>query len=83
MLCATPKPLHTKIKEVKKDKLYLTTDSEGKQNVYVLGEITEEDLVKYHEPQIYIDGWADISLENWLNLFGLNEKDKERVRVVY
>ncbi len=60
--------------------------------LYVLGEIsldkwetvgTNPCVCPIDECQIYIDGYSDISLENWLNLFGLNEKDNEWVAVVY
>ncbi len=86
MLCATGKPLHSNIQELIKDKLYLveTKAEEGtEKSLYVLGEVSSKDLERYEDAQIYIDGYSDISLENWLNLFGLNEKDKERVSVVY
>ena len=36
--------------------------------IYLLGEITQEDLEPYKDLKINIDGWSDISLENWLNL---------------
>ena len=83
MLCATGKPLHTAIKTLVDEKLFLVEKAEGEEFLYVLGEIDPDTLSGYDDAQIYIDGWADISLENWLNIFGFNEKDKERVGVVY
>ena len=61
----------------------MVKNAEGEEFLYVLGEIAPDNLSGYDDAQIYIDGWADISLENWLNLFGCNEKGKERVGVVY
>ncbi len=66
-------------------------DPQSQKYLYVLGEISPEqwetvetkNFLSLQETQIYIDGYSDISLENWLNLFGLNEKDKEQVTVVY
>ncbi len=62
-------------------------DPQSQKYLYVLGEISPEQWdpirINTDECQIYIDGYSDISLENWLNLFGLNEKDKEQVAVVY
>ena len=69
MLCATGKPLHTKIEEVVKDKLYKAGDE-----VYLLGEVSAEELESYKELKINIDGWSDISLENWLNLGGQTKR---------
>ena len=83
MLCATGKPLHTAVKMLVDEKLFLVKNAEGEEFLYVLGEIDPDNLSGYDDAQIYIDGWADISLENWLNLFGCNEKAKERVGVVY
>ena len=53
------------------------------KSLFVLGSIEAKDLESHKDAMIYIDGYSDISLENFLNLFGLNEKDKERVMVVY
>ena len=75
MLCATCKPLHTKIIEIIKDKLY-QADTE----IYLLAEVTQEDLEPHKELKINIDGWSDISLENWLNL---DVGNKENITVVY
>ncbi len=58
--------------------------------LYVLGEISPEqweNAVKMqnvaslqNDCQIYIDGYCDISLENWLNL---QARQKENITVVY
>ena len=80
MLCATGKPLHTKIETIIKDKIYKVDDA-----IYILG--TEQCAVRtlkvlepYKESQIFIDGWADISLEHWLNM---EVGQKENIVVVY
>jgi hypothetical protein len=77
MLCATCKPLHTKIAEIIKDKLYLA-DGE----LYVIANIDSSKLEKkeYKDIKINIDGYSDISLENWLNLDIIN---KENISVIY
>ena len=75
MICATGKPLHTKIETIIKDKIYKADD-----DIYILGEIETKDLERYKESQIFIDGWADISLEHWLNM---EAGQKETVVVVY
>ena len=75
MLCATCKPLHTEIKEIIKDKLY-----QADNEIYLLGEVTQDELEPYKDQKINIDGWSNISLENWLNL---DVGNKENVRVVY
>ena len=75
MLCATCKPLHTKIIELIKDKLY-KADNE----IYLLGKIDREKLEPYKDQKINIDGWSDISLENWLNL---DVGNKENITIVY
>ena len=84
MLCATGKPLHTAVKMLVDKKIFLVKNAEGARIFYMCwGRLTPIHLSGYDDAQIYIDGWADISLENWLNLFGCNEKAKERVGVVY
>ena len=75
MLCATGKPLHTPIKALKQNVLY-----EADNELYVVGNIAADALAKYHDRKINVDGYADISLENWLNLDIIN---KDHIIVVY
>ena len=75
MLCATCKPLHTKITELIKDKLY-----QADNEIYLLAEIDRKNLKPYKDRKINIDGWSNISLENWLNL---EIEQKENIIVIY
>ena len=72
MLAASGKPLHTAIEEVEPDLLYKADEA-----YYVLGEC-KADLKD--QPQVFIDGYAEISLETWLNTLGL---DKSNVTILY
>ena len=62
------------IEEVEADLLYKVNDS-----YFLLGEC-ETPLEQYASHRIYINGYADIRLEQWLNMLGLN---KENVKVLY
>ena len=62
------------IKEIEANLLYKVADS-----YYVLGEC-KTSLDEFSSNRIYIDGYADINLENWLNIIGLN---KENVTILY
>ncbi|AXA34156.1 site-specific DNA-methyltransferase [Francisella adeliensis] len=75
MLCATCKPLHTKIETLIEDKLY-KTDNE----MYLLGNIDKSELNKYNDLKINVDGYSDLDLEHFLNL---GVTDKDNVSVVY
>ena len=75
MLCATCKPLHTKIEVLITDKLY-KADNE----IYLLDNISREELDKYKDLKINIDGYSDLNLEMFLNL---GVADKDSVSVVY
>ncbi len=64
-------------------------DPQSQKHLYVLGEIsldkwetvgTNTRVCPIDECQIYIDGYSDISLENWLNL---QIGQKENITVVY
>ena len=72
MLCATCHPLDTQITEIEKDKLYSIeekTDNGINKFLFVLGMVeTRHALSLQNDDQIYIDGWADIHLKDWLNL---------------
>ena len=63
------------IEEVEPDLLYKIRDS-----YFVLGECQQTDLTELSNRRIYIDGYAEIRLLDWLNLIGL---DKELVRILY
>ncbi|AJI47946.1 hypothetical protein [Francisella philomiragia] len=75
MLCATCKPLHTKIETLITDKLY-KADNE----IYLLGSVDKSELEKYKDLKINVDGYSDLDLENFLNL---GVTDKDNVSVVY
>ena len=75
MLCATGKPLHAGVEELVRDKLYRAGGE-----LYVTGDIDAKQLEEYEDAKINVDGYADISLENWLNLDAINRKN---VFVVY
>ncbi len=78
MLCATCKTLDTKINEIIKDKVY-KADNE----IYILANIKTDDLSKISNIKnlkINLDGWANINLEEFLNL---NETFKENLTIVY
>ena len=75
MLCATCKTLDTKIKCIIENKLYRANDE-----IYLLGNIESEKLAEYANLKINIDGWADINLQQYLNL-GIRQK--ENITVIY
>ncbi|MGI9256723.1 MAG: DNA methyltransferase, partial [Salinispira sp.] len=62
------------IEEVEISLLYKVDNS-----YFVLGEC-KTSLDQYASYRIYINGYADIRLERWLNLFGL---DRENVKILY
>ena len=62
------------IEEIEANLLYKVADS-----YYVLGEC-KTSLDEFSSNRIYIDGYANINLENWLNIIGLN---KENVTILY
>lgn len=78
MFAATGKILNSKSKEIIKDKLYLL-DNEA----YLLDNIDQGELEKLKPSFIYVDGWSDINLEQWLNLEFNDNKNKEKIRIVY
>ena len=79
MLSATCKPLHCKIECLIKDVLY-RADNE----LYLLANATEkqvrEKLKNYPDLKINLDGWADINLEQYLNL---NVANSSNITVIY
>ncbi|MFT4693985.1 MAG: adenine-specific DNA-methyltransferase, partial [Francisella sp.] len=75
MLCATCKPLHTKIETLIADKLY-KADNE----IYLLAPVDKAELDKYKDLKINVDGYSDLDLEHFLNL---GVADKDSVSVVY
>ena len=78
MLCATCKPLDTPIECLIENALY-RADNE----IYVVGKVSEVDLDPYRSLKINLDGWAEFSLEDFLNL-GFHEKGKkDNLTVVY
>ena len=72
LLMASGKDLHQPIETIEEDVLYKVANA-----YYVLGECTTS-LKDKHE--VYIDGYANINLENWLNMVGVN---KESVKIIY
>ncbi|MBK2112061.1 site-specific DNA-methyltransferase [Francisella tularensis subsp. novicida FSC159] len=75
MLCATCKPLHTKIETLIADKLY-KADNE----IYLLGSVDKPQLEIFKDLKINVDGYSDLDLEDFLNL---GVTDKDNVSVVY
>ena len=75
MMIATGKTLNQKIIEIRKDAIY-----QIENQIYILSEITDEELQKYRDYQINIDAYSQISLEQYLNL-GIAEK--ENINIVY
>jgi adenine-specific DNA-methyltransferase len=75
MLCATCKPLHTKIETLIADKLY-KADNE----IYLLAPVDKAELDKYKDLKINVDGYSNLDLEHFLNL---GVADKDSVSVVY
>ncbi len=75
MLAATCKPLHTPIETLKKDVLY-----QADNELYLLANIEYEKLSEYADKKINLDGWADIDLEQFLNL---DVPNKENITVIY
>ncbi len=75
MLAATCKPLHTPIETLKKDVLY-----QADNELYLLANIEHEKLSEYADKKINLDGWADIDLEQFLNL---DVPNKENITVIY
>ena len=83
MLCLSAKPLHSKVLTLSQDKLYMIKDNEMNQSIFILDELNKQDLdilEKYKHEQIYIDAYANINLESWLNM---QVSQKENVVVVY
>ncbi len=75
MMAASGEVLLTEsIKEIEEDLLYKVGNS-----YFVLGQC-KSSLKEFANHRIYIDGYADINLEKWLNLLGLN---RETVKVIY
>ena len=77
MLAATCKPLDTKIDCLIRNKLY-----EADGELYLLANIPPKNLEKYRGRKINLDGWADISLEQYLNL-GVADKRNKDITVIY
>ena len=79
MLSATCKPLHCRIECLIKDVLY-RADNE----LYLLANVAEEQvrekLKNYPDSKINLDGWADINLEQYLNL---NAVSSRNITVIY
>lgn len=75
MLCATCKTLDSKIECLIKDKLY-RADNE----IYLLANVDSDQLEEYTDLKINLDGWADIDLQQYLNL-GVGKRDN--LTVVY
>jgi len=74
MMSANCVRLDTKIEEIEQDKVYLIDDC-----YYILGNCNLDKLNK--SKKVYIDGYSNISLEQWLNMN--SDVDIENVGVVY
>ena len=75
MLCATCKTLDSKIECLIEDKLYQANDE-----IYLLANVSHDELEKYTNLKINLDGWANIDLQQYLNL-GVGQR--ENLTVVY
>ncbi len=75
MLCATCKTLDSKIDCLIKDKLY-----QADNEIYLLANVSDDELEKYTDLKINLDGWANIDLQQYLNL-GVGQRDN--LTVVY
>ena len=75
MLVVTGKVLDIKIEEIKKEKIY-KADNE----IYILDNITKEEIEQYNNLKVNIDAFANIDLESFLNL-GIT--DKENINIIY
>lgn len=75
MLINTCKPLHISIECIITDKLY-RADNE----IYLLDNIPIEDLEPYKDLKINLDGWADINLEQALNI---RQQFDDNISVIY
>ena len=78
MLCATCKPLDTSVECLIEGALYKADDE-----LYVVGKISEDDLAPYRSHKINLDGWAELSLSDFLNLGFHDESKKDNLTVVY
>ena len=74
MLAASCKILTLPITSIEENILYEI------DNAYYLLAECKTDLSQIKDKQIYIDGYSDIKLENWLNTLGL---DKENITIIY
>lgn len=74
LVAASCVPLHQKVTEIEKDLLY-----QAGNRIYVLG-ACQKSLADYADHEIYVDGYADLNLQEFLNLIGT---DHENLRVVY
>ncbi len=75
MLVATCKTLDTKIECLIEDKLY-----KAGGEIYLLAGVDSNELEKYQDLKINLDGWADINLTQYLNL-GVGTADN--ISVIY
>lgn len=75
MMAATCKPLHLPIKTLIANVLY-----QCEEDVYLVAAIAPELLDPYKDRQLYIDAYADIPLENYLNI---DAKRNKNITVVY
>lgn len=74
LIAASCVPLHFAVTEIEKDLLYRVDNY-----VYVLG-ACEHSLEDFADCDIYVDGYADLNLKEFLNLIGT---EHENLRVVY
>ena len=63
MMCETAVPLHTPIKTIIQDKLYMVNDA-----VYIVDKINISDLERYMENQIFVYHRSGLSLQDYLNI---------------
>ena len=75
MLAATGKPLDVPVETLQDGVLY-KADGE----LYVLTNVDDEVLAQHPDTKINLDGWADINLQQYLNLDVVNN---ENINVIY
>lgn len=78
MLCATCKPLDTPIECLVENVLY-----KAGNELYVIGGARRDMLKPHGDIKINIDGWADINLEQFLNMGFREPGKKENLTIVY
>ena len=75
MIAATCMPLNTPVETIVKKSLY-----KAGGELFLTGNISPDKLAKYKDSKINLDGWANINLEQYLNL---GVKGNDNITIVY